>query len=48
MSGVEWRGWGGGGWGGDEVGVAVVVSVQRVSGGGLCARTGRQCCTVVL
>jgi len=38
----------GGGWGGDEVGVVVVVSVWWASRGGLHARLGWQCCTVVL
>ncbi len=39
----------GGSWGGDEVSVAVVVSVQQASGGGgLHARMGRHCCTVIL
>ncbi len=39
----------GGSWGGDEVGVAVMVSIWWTSGGGgLCARMGWQCCPVVL
>ncbi len=49
MSGVEWRGWGGGSWGGNEVGVAAAVLVQQASGGGgLHARMGQQCCTIIL
>ncbi len=38
----------GGSWGGNKVSAVVVVSVQRVSGGGLHARLGWQCCTVIL
>jgi len=37
-----------GGWGGDEVSMAAAVLVWRVSGGGLHARLGWQCCTVIL
>jgi len=38
----------GGGWGGDEVDAVAAVSVWQASGGGLRARLGWQCCTVVL
>jgi len=38
----------GGSWGGNEVGAAVAVSVWQASGGGLHARMGWQCCTVIL
>jgi len=38
----------GGSWGGDEVSAAVVVLVWWVSGSGLHARMGWQCCTIVL
>ncbi len=38
----------GGGWGGDEVSVVAAVLVWWASGGGLCARLGWQCCTIIL
>ncbi len=37
-----------GGWGGDEVSAVAVVLVRWVSGGGLRARLGWQCCTIIL